>query len=960
MINIKNIDKIFNDYELSWKRVISLSIAVSWKDWSESGKNTQLLLKALNKKTSYLKSLSLENQIDLTVITKQAIANAPRDALPLAHIIVHLLLNENLLQGNRDNWDAIFPTPSALEIFILNKLDGHFCPTINVFSELLTHAIKTDNEGNCIRNYITCLKGEAVSSRQLVTSFQFNASFNDLTAKKLFDICLLLNKEVNISADLTCEDIYSMPVFWRVDLLSRQDVSNILISNEFLKKIYNDPHSFKETPEWISDDNLYSEFSNAITKGSISKDIIDKTLDNIFIKDRLKTSFSWDFVKDLKKPIYIDSFKNNDFEKIINLFCAVDYGQFANNFLTLLSPSLPDLASLSHVVQGSLADFINSADAQVRLSSIRLSSGNNQYHLIKIILGNEPTVSVQDLCANALYKSTNEKDLSEKTLSLLIPYMKKTHKNWAFQIADRYSNIGSFILQNNDEYQNHFQITMQSRRISNNVISTSYFKAYNSLGNKGVEIIEVILSNVSKILGSPSISFVLSQVAKYCVSIADEIYAKRGINSTNFITLVNSEAFCQLSNDKQIKLITLKNFKGRSILQQVIKSRSLDKKLIAWMSSQEHLKKTLEIYTPQEAPNKKEKLPDILAYSCVRPSQTAKLLSSYSREQLLNALPEALSILKHKPRIAAALELSVYSDLSALPVMMRLAHKLAPPYGVENYGNRFNDLYLTYELPKKSGGKRIISSPAPHLKSVQRSLLNILYLEGFSDQSMGFVPGRSIVNNAVLHVGKNIVVNSDIKSFFPSTSYKQVYSLSRRICNGSLSPLAARLFSEICCYNGSLATGAPTSPAVSNLIMVKFDKSLNDIAKKLNVTYSRYADDITFSGDSASVWMLKPLRSYLSRLGYELDPKKTNIFRKGRRQTVTGIVVNSKPNIARPMRKRLRAAVHRRISGDQPFLHDKQLSDAALNGYINYLKMISPEKAAVLLKKLRGCPEWKF
>jgi retron-type reverse transcriptase len=142
--------------------------------------------------------------------------------------------------------------------------------------------------------------------------------------------------------------------------------------------------------------------------------------------------------------------------------------------------------------------------------------------------------------------------------------------------------------------------------------------------------------------------------------------------------------------------------------------------------------------------------------------------------------------------------------------------------------------------------------------------------------------------------------------------------------------------------------------------MAGFDISLNSIAKKLNVTYSRYADDLTFSGDSAAVWMLKPLRSYLTRLGYELDPKKTNIFRKGRRQTVTGIVVNSKINIARPLRKRLRAAVYRRINGNQPFLHDKKLSDAALNGYINYLKMISPEKAGFLLTQLRGCPEWKY
>jgi len=960
MVHIKNFNKIFDDHVLSWKRVISLSMAITWKDWNERGKNTQLLVKALNDKTNDLKVISHNNSINISTLTKQAIAHASRDALPLARLIVHKLYSEELLDGSLDSWNAVFPKPSAFEALIQHVLEGHFYPTTEAFSELLFHAVKTDKEGNCIRNYIACSKGETISARMIFEHFLKNPSLIDVNANKLLDICLLIKKDITIIADLTYDDIYAMPASWRIDLFSRRKISSVVIDSDFLRTIDSNPHSFSETPEWLEDFNLYSEFSKTIIKGSIKIELLEKLIDNPFISDRLNKEFSWTFLNELKKPIQFNSFEINHFERIINYFIAVDCGRFANNLTSILSASFSDLSALNERVQSSLAYFISNADPEVSLSSIRLSSGKNQYFIIKNILGENPKESNRDLCVNGLYKSINEAEICGESISILISSMKKMPKKWAYRLADKYEHIGAILLQANDDYQIHFLSKIQSKKISKQIFSSSYFKAYNSLGPKGVQIIETLLENSVKISGSVSVSYILSQVAKYCVSIAEDIYSKRGISSVNFIKVVNSDEFKNLSSQKQLNLLKLKNGNGRSILQQVLKTGSLNKDLISWISSQEHLSQTLEIYLPQSEPVNKAKLSDLLAYSCLRPSKAASNLSSYNRDQLIKALPEALFILRYKPRIAAALELSVFSDLSALPVMMRLAYKLAPPYNTEKYGRRFDDLYITYELPKKSGGKRIISSPAPHLKSVQRSLLKMLYLEGFSDQSTGFIPGRSIVTNAVLHVGKEIVVNADIKSFFPSTSYKQVYSLSRRICNGSLSPLAARLFSEICCFQGSLATGAPTSPAVSNLIMAGFDISLNSIAKKLNVTYSRYADDLTFSGDPAAVWMLKPLRSYLTRLGYELDPKKTNIFRKGRRQTVTGIVVNSKINIARPLRKRLRAAVYRRINGNQPFLHDKKLSDAALNGYINYLKMISPEKAGFLLTQLRGCPEWKY
>ena len=264
---------------------------------------------------------------------------------------------------------------------------------------------------------------------------------------------------------------------------------------------------------------------------------------------------------------------------------------------------------------------------------------------------------------------------------------------------------------------------------------------------------------------------------------------------------------------------------------------------------------------------------------------------------------------------------------------------------------------MNYELPKKSGGTRQISAPSPLLKKVQRGLLELLYSEDISKAATGFVPGLNIADNAKLHVGNAVVVNADIKSFFPNTTYKQIFNLSFKLAEGQLTPVARRLFCEICCNEGHLATGAPTSPVVSNLILRNFDASLLKISSKVGVNYSRYADDITFSGDDAAVWMLKPLATILSQNGYELDDKKTNIFRKGRRQSVTGLVVNQDVNIARPLKRKLRAAIHRRLNGEEATWNGKPISDIALKGHVAFLRMISPEYGALMQEKLDSCLE---
>ena len=145
-----------------------------------------------------------------------------------------------------------------------------------------------------------------------------------------------------------------------------------------------------------------------------------------------------------------------------------------------------------------------------------------------------------------------------------------------------------------------------------------------------------------------------------------------------------------------------------------------------------------------------------------------------------------------------------------------------------------------------------------------------------------------------------------------------------------------------------LPQGAPTSPALTNLLCRRLDRRLSAIAGRLGFVYTRYADDLTFSGEGKVTDVLPFVTDVLRDHGFELDRKKTNIFRKGRRQVVTGLVVNERPNLVRTLRRRLRAAVHHRANGRTPFWHGKPMDDGELLGRIAFLGQTQPAEAASL------------
>ena len=307
-----------------------------------------------------------------------------------------------------------------------------------------------------------------------------------------------------------------------------------------------------------------------------------------------------------------------------------------------------------------------------------------------------------------------------------------------------------------------------------------------------------------------------------------------------------------------------------------------------------------------------------------------------------------------QPTLAVAFEAAVALSPRDISLLVFLAHERWRNLNPDLPGRSFDHLYHSYKLPKRRGGNRTITAPPPNLKRLQRRLLDTWQPQtNLHSAAHGFRPGHSIVSNASPHVGHDVVVTMDIADFFPSTQWYLILAACKRLVPATMSLGAACFIADICSWGGGLPQGAPTSPFLANLILTPADASLATAAKKKGVTYTRYADDLAVSGGDAAVAMIPFVRDVLNDFGYRIDPKKTNIFRRGRRQVVTGLVVNEKPNVPRRIRRRIRAAVNRAASGGQPEWHGSAITTRQLGGLIGHLAMTQPEEARGLLLQLK-------
>ncbi|MFC1609375.1 reverse transcriptase domain-containing protein [Myxococcota bacterium] len=280
--------------------------------------------------------------------------------------------------------------------------------------------------------------------------------------------------------------------------------------------------------------------------------------------------------------------------------------------------------------------------------------------------------------------------------------------------------------------------------------------------------------------------------------------------------------------------------------------------------------------------------------------------------------------------------------------------------------------YHRFEIPKKTGGRRLISAPKTALAGAQRKILdNILARLAIESEAHGFVPGRSILTNARLHAARQVVVNLDLADFFPSISFARVRGLFAHLgYSGQVATLLALLCTEpprvATEYDGRifhvalgervLPQGACTSPAVTNAICRRIDRRLAGLAKKHGFVYTRYADDLTLSGDQPKKVgrLLRSVRTILADEGFTENVSKTRVMRQSRRQEVTGLSVNTRPAVSRKERRRLRAILHNAAkNGLESQNRDGHPSFAAhLRGKVAYACMVDPDRRSELVEAL--------
>ena len=281
--------------------------------------------------------------------------------------------------------------------------------------------------------------------------------------------------------------------------------------------------------------------------------------------------------------------------------------------------------------------------------------------------------------------------------------------------------------------------------------------------------------------------------------------------------------------------------------------------------------------------------------------------------------------------------------------------------------------YTYVFVPKRIGPPRLIEAPKSRMKTIQRRILReILDKVPTHDAAHGFVVGRSCLTGAEVHAAKAMVVTVDLAGFFTTTRLARVHALFRSVgypwavarCLTGLcsTTTAASVFDRIPAARRHtraamsiycephLPQGASTSPALANLVAYRLDVRLTGVAKSFGATYTRYADDISFSGDETFAAKANSLLEAIATIaddeGYALNPRKTRIMRNSARQKVTGIVVNEHLNVPRDAYDSLKATLHNCLKNGPDVENRSSHPDfrSHLDGRIGWVESLNPSR----------------
>ena len=304
--------------------------------------------------------------------------------------------------------------------------------------------------------------------------------------------------------------------------------------------------------------------------------------------------------------------------------------------------------------------------------------------------------------------------------------------------------------------------------------------------------------------------------------------------------------------------------------------------------------------------------PSMMKSSCeVRNSTHIMLKNNTSMQLKMMGLPEMLTV----SDIAAAMHVSK-----------------ATIYDMSKFSQAF---YKVYTIPKKSGQMRTIAQPNYELKAVQGWILrNILEKLFVSQACKGFEKGTNIRDNAMPHVGANLILNLDLEDFFPSVKASWVCAIYKTI---GYSPKVASILTSLVTFNGALPQGGPCSPKLANLACLKLDARIQGFVGKRRITYTRYADDLTFSSFSGEniIKAIPLIRKIIEEEKFKINEDKTRIAGMARRHEVTGLIITeSYVGIGRVKYRELRAKIKNMYRAN--IIEDKTLMH--LGGWLNFIK----------------------
>lgn len=284
----------------------------------------------------------------------------------------------------------------------------------------------------------------------------------------------------------------------------------------------------------------------------------------------------------------------------------------------------------------------------------------------------------------------------------------------------------------------------------------------------------------------------------------------------------------------------------------------------------------------------------------------------------------------------------VYRELSSVEKDLGFPAKTL--YGLSN--NLDKHYHIAF-IPKSDGTKRKLSVPDLILKKVQKSIAaNILAYYPVSTFAKAYKLGTSVQKNAMPHIGKKKILKLDIEGFFDSITYPRVKNTV--FFKEKFSEPIRILLTMLCYYRDVLPQGAPSSPAITNIIMYDFDETIGAFCAERGVSYTRYCDDMTFSGDFEEKEIIRTVKNELKKLGLYLKNRKTAVIPFTKRQTVTGIVVNKKINLIKGYKKKIRQELYyiRKFGLNSHLLKigitDKEKYLNSLNGRIAFVLQTTP------------------